>query len=95
MEQCVLQPEFPHRFLWSRVGVHPQNTLSQLTENISLQDPQRNTWPESISLPQQGFSFLRRDVPVLSDASEASTMVSLFLPPSAALGIFHLNSWLS
>ena len=91
MEQCVLQPEFPHRFLWSRVGVHPQNTLSQLTENISLQSPQRNTWSESISLCQTGFSSLCRDAPVLCNASKASTMVSLSLLPSVFTGYLSLE----
>lgn len=90
MEQCVLLPEFPHRFLWPRVRVHPQNTLSQQFENISFQGSQRNTWSESISLHQTGFS-LCRDAPVLCDASEASTMVSLSLLHSVFTGYLSLE----
>ena len=80
----MLLPEFPHRFLWPRVRVRPQNTLSQQTENISLHGPQRNTRPES-------NSSLCRDVPVLWDTSEASTMVSLSLLHSVFTGYLSLE----
>ena len=91
MEQCVLLPEFCHQFLRPRIRVHPENTSSQQIENISLQGPQRNTRPESISLPQSGFSSLSRDIPVLCHASEASTMVSLSLFPSVITGYLSLE----
>ena len=70
--------------------MHPQNTLSQQFENISFQGSQRNTWSESISLDQTGFS-LCRDAPVLCDASEASTMVSLSLLHSVFTGYLSLE----
>ena len=83
--------EIHHGSLWPRVRVHPQNILSQQIENISLQGPQRNTRPESMSLPQPALSSLSSDVPVLCDASEASTMVSLFLPPAVFTGYLSLE----